>query len=155
MCKYEDKCTQVCAQLICMYRDMYWYVKRQNYQYIRMYIWLEELPGVGTYANSCHFIRNNTSVNTNRNRQIYISAREHPPRTARSIGALQRSSSPAAVSASRCHAIHKGHMRPVLRVRQSYSDKTISLIQRINLNSEDFSFTKYHINGISVLLNTI
>ena len=27
------------------------------------------------------------------------------------------------------------------------SDTTISLIQRINLNSEDLSFTKYHLNG--------
>ena len=25
-------------------------------------------------------------------------------------------------------------------------DKTISLIERINLNSGDFSFTKYHLN---------
>ena len=81
-----------------------------------MYMWLEELPGVETYANICHFICNNTSVNKNRHRWIYISACEHPPCTTRSFGALQRSSSPAAVSASRCHAIHKCHMRHVFEV---------------------------------------
>jgi len=29
----------------------------------------------------------------------------------------------------------------------AYVDKTIWLIERINLNSGDFSFTKYHLNG--------
>jgi len=44
-----------------MYRDMYSYVHRYTYEYIRMCLWLEELSGVGTYANICHFICNNTS----------------------------------------------------------------------------------------------
>ena len=121
MCKYEDKCTQACAQLICMYRVMYSYVHRQNYEFfvcIQGQKSCQELQRMQIHVISYVY---NISVKTNRHRQIYISAREHSPRTARSFRALSPSSPPVAASASLCHAIHKSHMRPVLRVRQSCS----------------------------------
>ena len=40
--KYKNKCTYACVWLICMYRDVYSYVHRKNYEYICMYLRLEE-----------------------------------------------------------------------------------------------------------------
>jgi len=62
-----------------------------------------------------------TSVYANRHRQIYLSAREHPPRNASSFRTLSRSSSPVAASVSRCHARHRCHTWPVSRANSSFS----------------------------------
>jgi len=47
---------------------MYSYVHRQNFEYVRMYTWLEELPGVGTYANICHL-----DIDTDRYIYLHVS----------------------------------------------------------------------------------
>ena len=110
-----------------------------------MYTWLEELLGVGTYANICHFTCNNISVNTNRHRQIYVSAREHSLNTVRSFRALQRCSFPVAVSASRCHAIYKGHMRPVGigNARQQRQDTEMRRVRAHCTNCEICTGSRY------------
>ena len=59
-------------------------------------------------------------VYANTHREISVSACEQAPRNARSFRALSRSSSPAAASASRCHARHRGHTWPVSRANSSF-----------------------------------
>ena len=58
-------------------------------------------------------------VYANTHREICVSACEQAPRNARSFRAL--SSSPAAASALRCHARHRGHTWPVSRANSLFS----------------------------------
>ena len=60
-------------------------------------------------------------VYANRHRQICLSAREHPPCDTSSFRTMSRSSSPAADSAPRCHARHRGHTWPVSWANSSFS----------------------------------
>jgi len=48
-------------------------------------------------------------------------ARDPLPHTAKSSGAVSRSSSPSAASASCCNMGHRSHMWPVFRVNSSFS----------------------------------
>ena len=86
-----------------------------------MCIGCERLPGVrGMHVQVISDV-NEIHGYANRHRQICIPAHEHPPRNARSLRALLRSGSPAAASASRCHARPRGHMWPVSRVSSPFS----------------------------------